>query len=215
MQAIQLENMGKNFGNRRIFAHYNLSVNEGEMVAITGSSGAGKTTLLNIIGLVEPFNTGRLSIFGKGNIRPNSIKANRVIRQDICYLFQNFALVDNETVKENIEMALKFVKADARKKSRLISDALKEVGLSGYENTKIFALSGGEQQRVSIARILVNPKKLILADEPTGSLDAKNRDAIMSFLKEFNKSGKTVIIVTHDQSVAQQCERNINLERQG
>lgn len=215
MQTIQLENMGKNFGNRRIFAHYNLSVNEGEMVAITGSSGAGKTTLLNIIGLVEPFNTGRLSIFGKGNIRPNSIKANRVIRQDICYLFQNFALVDNETVKENIEMALKFVKADARKKSRLISDALKEVGLSGYENTKIFALSGGEQQRVSIARILVNPKKLILADEPTGSLDAKNRDAIMSFLKEFNKSGKTVIIVTHDQSVAQQCERNINLERQG
>lgn len=212
MYAIQLEGVQKSFGNKHILSNCSLTINQGEMVAITGASGSGKTTLLNMIGLIEPISNGAISIFNNSNIKPNSSKANKIIREHICYLFQNYALISNETVLNNLMLALKYVKVSDKEKRARVSKALKEVGLSGYEKTPVFSLSGGEQQRVAVARILVNPKKLVLADEPTGSLDQANRDLILSYLKKFHEQGITVIIVTHDPAVAAQCPRVFHVE---
>lgn len=211
MYAVELANVTKSYGSKKIFSDFNLQVQPGEMVAITGSSGAGKSTLLNMIGLIEPFDSGKLVICGKSNIKPNTSKAAKVIRENISYLFQNFALVDNESVENNLDMALKYTDLSKVQKQKLIAKTLVDVGLPNYEKQKIFTLSGGEQQRVAIARVLVHPKALVLADEPTGSLDPNNRDIVLGFLSRLNQKGSTVIVVTHDPYVAGYCKRKISL----
>lgn len=195
---IELVNINKAFGEKKILDDFQLSIQSGEMIAITGTSGSGKSTLLNILGLIESFDTGTYKLFGEENIKINSAKAQCVIRDKISYLFQNFALIENESVKENLDIALKYHKSSKQEKNQMIAEALEKVGLANYEKKKVFELSGGEQQRVSIARVLIKPSALILADEPTGSLDSKNRDEILNLLKEMNSQGKTIIIVTHD-----------------
>lgn len=134
-----------------------------------------------------------------------------MIRENISYLFQNFALVDNFTIKENLLMALRYVKQTKKEKEESIDNALRMVGLENYQKLKVFEISGGEQQRVAIARCLLKPSKVILADEPTGSLDTKNRDEILAILNQLNASGKTIIIVTHDNKVAESCHHTIGL----
>ena len=119
--------------------------------------------------------------------------------------------MDEETVEYNLKLACKYVKTNRHEKEFSISEALKHVGLKGYEKRKIYELSGGEQQRVAIARIMLKPSKIILADEPTGSLDEKNRDVVLNLLKTLNKEGKTLILVTHDKYVASQCDKIIHL----
>lgn len=208
---IELVNINKAFGEKKILDDFQLSIQSGEMIAITGTSGSGKSTLLNILGLIESFDTGTYKLFGEENIKINSAKAQCVIRDKISYLFQNFALIENESVKENLDIALKYHKSSKQEKNQMIAEALEKVGLANYEKKKVFELSGGEQQRVSIARVLIKPSALILADEPTGSLDSKNRDEILNLLKEMNSQGKTIIIVTHDPIVAQTCSRSIAL----
>lgn len=208
-----MSSIDKSFGKKNICTNFNLDIEVGDMVALIGESGCGKTTLLNIMGLIEPFDGGKLKILEEEGAKPNSSRASRIIRKNISYLFQNFALVSNETVADNIILALKYSKDSRFEKSKLISDVLKEVGLSGYENEPVFTLSGGEQQRVALARILVNPKPLILADEPTGSLDPVNRDIIMYHLRRLNKAGATVVIVTHDKYVAEECNKVINIRK--
>lgn len=210
MNAIELNNITKSFNKKTILNEFSLKVKEGEMVAITGGSGSGKTTLLNIIGLIEKSDSGQVNIFDMNNIHPNTKKAEIAIRKYIGYLFQNFALIDNETVEENLKIGLKYTNKKENKKI-LIKNALKEVGLEGYEKRKVFELSGGEQQRVAIARIMLKPSKLILADEPTGSLDSINRNIVIELLKKIHESGKTVLIVTHDDYVANQCQRIISI----
>ena len=212
MHAIELRNVTKTFGKKQIISNCSLAIEEGDMIAITGASGSGKTTLLNMIGLIEPPTHGEISILGEKPVKINSSKANKLIRNYICYLFQNFALIHNETVLNNLMIALKYVKITEKEKRIRIQKALEEVGLTGYEKTPVFSLSGGEQQRVAIARILVHPKKLVLADEPTGSLDEKNRDLIVSFLKSFHKHGITVVIVTHDPVVASYCPKVFHVQ---
>lgn len=208
---IELKNVRKSYGEHIIFENINLMIEEGEMIAITGESGSGKSTLLNIIGLIEDFDAGEYLLENKKNIKINSKESQRVIRDKISYLFQNFALIDNETVTENLKIALKYHSKNKSEKKRLIHEALLNVGLDGYEKKKIFELSGGEQQRAAIARALIKPSKVLLADEPTGSLDFKNRDEILNLLKEINRSGKTVVIVTHDPEVANSCSRIISI----
>ena len=137
--------------------------------------------------------------------------ATKLIREEIGYLFQNFALVDEESVNYNLKLALKYVKGN---KMHIIENALEEVGLSGYGNKKIYQLSGGEQQRVALARIIVKPSKIILADEPTGSLDEQNRDIVLNMLRKMQQQGKTIVIVTHDNYIADKCDRVISLEYQ-
>ena len=208
---IELTAITKRYGDKVIFDNFSMKVEEGEMIAVTGKSGCGKSTLLNIIGLLEKVDNGQVCIDGISNITPQGMIATKLIREEIGYLFQNFALVDEESVNYNLKLALKYVKGN---KMHIIEKALEEVGLSGYGNKKIYQLSGGEQQRVALARIIVKPSKIILADEPTGSLDEQNRDIVLNMLRKMQQQGKTIVIVTHDNYIADKCDRVISLEYQ-
>ncbi|WP_101138735.1 ATP-binding cassette domain-containing protein, partial [Lactobacillus apis] len=146
------------------------------------------------------------------NIKPNSRLAQKIIREKISYLFQNFALIEEDTVLQNLLLALKYVKQSKKEKTEIITAALQKVGLSEYLNSKIYELSGGQQQRIAVARAIIKPSELVLADEPTGSLDSKNRDEIIKLLLELNAAGKTVIVVTHDSHVAEKCHRVLELK---
>lgn len=207
----ELVNISKSYGHHVVLDNMNMAVGEGEMVAITGKSGSGKTTILNIIGLLEKPDCGVIKLFDKKSPRIGSVSANKLLRTRLSYLFQNCALIDDATVDYNLEIPLLYVKKTRREKQELKINALEKVGLNISLKQKIYELSGGEQQRVAIARILLKPCELILADEPTGSLDSENRSEIMRILKELNRSDKTIIIVTHDQYVAEACDRIINL----
>ena len=208
---IECKNLTKKYGKHVILDHLDLTVEQGEMIAITGKSGCGKSTLLNILGLIEPFDEGSVAILGKENVKPVSHEAILMIRHHLNYLFQNFALVDNETVKQNLMYALQYTKIKKKEKEKTIEQVLDKVGLKELMNQTIATLSGGQQQRIAVARIILKPCDIILADEPTGSLDKENSQLIMNLLKELHASGKTIIIVTHDLNIAQQTNRIIAL----
>lgn len=206
---IQLVNLNKKYGSKYIFKNFNLSISKGEMVAIIGESGKGKTTLLNMIGLIDNPNSGDIVIQGIKNPWKNEKTKLNLLRYTIGYLFQNYALIENESVSKNLNVALEYIKAKDKENMKKV--ALEKVGLSDKINNKIFELSGGEQQRVSLARLLLKKNDIILADEPTGALDSENRDNILNLLIELNKDGKTIVIVTHDKYVAEKCTRIIAL----
>ncbi len=208
---IKLENVTKTIGKKVILENLSLKINQGDLVAIVGKSGSGKSTLLNLLGLIDGDYSGYYEIFGQKNVPVNSVKSQAIIREHISYLFQNFALIDNETVEYNLMLALKYVKLPKKDKVKKIEEILERVGLSSTLHQKVSELSGGEQQRIAVARAILKPSQLLLADEPTGSLDPENRDLVLNFLLDMNKEGKTVIIVTHDAYVAQQCHRVIEL----
>lgn len=208
---IKLENVTKTIGKKVILQNLSLKINQGDLVAIVGKSGSGKSTLLNLLGLIDGDYSGHYEIFGQQNVPVNSVKSQAIIREHISYLFQNFALIDNETVEYNLMLALKYVKLSKKDKVKKIEEILERVGLPSILHQKVSELSGGEQQRIAVARAILKPNQLLLADEPTGSLDPENRDLVLNFLFDMNKEGKTVIIVTHDAYVAQQCHRVIEL----
>lgn len=209
---IELKNITKKFESKTVFANFNLQIDQNEMVAIIGPSGSGKSTLLNILGLIDKVDDGEYQFEQYTNIKPNSRLAQKIIREKISYLFQNFALVEEDTVLQNLLLALKYVKQSKKEKTEIITAALQKVGLSEYLNSKIYELSGGQQQRIAVARAIIKPSELVLADEPTGSLDSKNRDEIIKLLLELNDAGKTVIVVTHDSHVAEKCHRVLELK---
>lgn len=209
---IELKNITKKFESKTVFANFNLQINQNEMVAIIGPSGSGKSTLLNILGLIDKVDDGDYQFEQYTNIKPNSRLAQKIIREKISYLFQNFALIEEDTVLQNLLLALKYVKQSKKEKTEIITAALQKVGLSEYLNSKIYELSGGQQQRIAVARAIIKPSELVLADEPTGSLDSKNRDEIIKLLLELNDAGKTVIVVTHDSHVAEKCHRVLELK---
>ncbi|NLK95690.1 MAG: ABC transporter ATP-binding protein [Clostridiales bacterium] len=208
---IYINNITKSFGNKKVLENFSLKIEQGEFVGIMGSSGKGKSTLLNIIGSLESCDAGEIIIDGMKNVKPNSAKSRIVLRNIIGYLFQNFALIDNETVMNNLVIALKYTGLSKKQKKEEIKRALTFVGLEGFEKNKIYELSGGEQQRVAIARLFLKPSKIILADEPTGSLDEDNANKIIEFLKKLNEKGKTIVIVTHDKRACKYCNRIVNL----
>jgi putative ABC transport system ATP-binding protein len=186
--------MSKNFGERVIFNNFSCSIKQGEFVVFSGRSGCGKTTLLNIIGGIEKVDNGH--VFIDNLDLSNNKDIIKLYREKIGFLFQNFALVENKTVEQNILMI------DKRYRNpTTVSSTLEKVGLKGYERNKIYTLSGGEQQRVAIARLFMKKCSIILADEPTGSLDKYNANLIMEHLQELNRSGKTIILVSHDEEL--------------
>ncbi len=200
---LKMDNLTKKYGQQTILDHFNLSIKKGELVAIVGPSGSGKSTILNILGLIENFDSGQYFFMGHSNIKPNSSTAQKMIREKISYLFQNYALIEEDTVYQNLLLSLKYVKKSKSEKRKIINTALSEVGLAGFAERKVYELSGGQQQRVAIARALIKPSELLLTDEPTGSLDKSNRDEVFALLKKLNQQGKTIIVVTHDPEIAQ------------
>lgn len=209
MKALEVKNVYKKYGEIEVLKDFSLDVEENEFVSIVGESGSGKSTLLNIIGVLEKPDKGCVTYFQEKGAKPFSRGAEKLLRNEIGYLFQNFALVDDETVYNNLKMALEYSKGD---KKSLISNALDEVGLKGIENKKVYKCSGGEQQRIAIARILLKPCRIILADEPTGSLDPHNKKIVMDLLKKLKDKGKTILVVTHDAEVANMADRIVELK---
>ena len=208
---IELVNINKKFGDKTILDNCSFYINPNDFVAIVGESGSGKTTLLNILGLIESVDSGKVKMFDEEYIKPNSIQANKLIRERIGFVFQNFALIDNQTVLYNLLMAMKYRTLKKSEKLVEIEKVLEFVGLGGYQNKKIYELSGGEQQRIAIARAILKPHDLILADEPTGSLDDVNKQIIFELFEKLNEQGNTIIIVTHDFELAKKCKRVLKI----
>lgn len=203
---IEINNLQKKFEEKILFDDYNLKIEDGEFVVLSGESGSGKTTLLNMIGGLELINKGTIFVNGIDiTKRKNQVKYYRDI---VGFLFQNFALVDKKTVRQN----LKLVKRSTRS-GVTIEEALDKVGLLDKIDTRVYKLSGGEQQRVALARLMVKKCKLILADEPTGSLDSKNAELVIEILKNLNKEGKTVILVTHVNEYKNIGDRCIEIQQ--
>lgn len=201
---IQIKNLCKNFDEHVLFKNFNLIINDGDFLCITGDSGTGKTTLLNMIGQLEPYQEGEILFEGK----PIETKKDKLdlFRKKLGFIFQNFVLVESKTVEENLKLIRKEDRTDVS-----IDSALKMVGLDDKKNSKVYTLSGGEQQRIAMARLYLKKCKYILADEPTGSLDRKNAEKIFEILKQLNDIGKTIIIVTHDEYFKSKVEKRVNL----
>ncbi len=201
---IEITNLSKSYGKRELFNGFNLTIQDGEFIIFSGPSGCGKTTLLNMIGAIEKLDSGKILV-DKINI---SEKKNQLdyFGNRIGFLFQNFALIEDKTVLYNLKMIKQKNRSDIN-----IEEALKFVGLLNKINDKIYTLSGGEQQRIALARLMIKKCDIILADEPTGSLDKDNADIVMSILKNMNDSGKTIILVTHDEEIKKRGKRIIEI----
>lgn len=202
---IEIKNLTKRFGEQILFHDFNLKIEDGEFVVVMGKSGCGKTTLLNMIGGIEAYDSGVIAV-------DDAIVGNRktqlnYFRQTVGFLFQNFALVEQKTVKQNLEMIKPRYRTDCT-----IEEALEKVGLADKTEEKVYRLSGGEQQRVALARLMLKKCSVVLADEPTGSLDRENADMVIQILKELNRQGKTILLVTHDPSLQQVGDRLVVLQ---
>ena len=191
---ITIENGYKAYEDQIIFDGLSLEIKDGEFVVFKGSSGCGKTTLLNMIGGIEPVNSGKITVNGFDITQKKNLR--KYYSEIVGFLFQNFALIENKTVESNLNMIQKNYRTTTN-----VTQVLNQVGLSGKEKTKVYKLSGGEQQRVALARLIMKKCSVVLADEPTGSLDSENARAVIQILKDMNKDGKTIIMVTHDNSL--------------
>lgn len=211
MNAINISGLKKSFDDQVVLKDLDVSIEEGKIVGIIGPSGSGKSTLLNIIGLIETYDEGVVSYWGDRSVKPFSRKSKAMLANDLGYLFQNYALIDNESVEYNLLIALSGQKMSRIEKDHAINQALNQVGLSDFKEKKIFQCSGGEQQRIALARLMLKQTRLILADEPTGSLDQGNKQIVLDHLKDLNEQGRTILIATHDPDVIDFCDEVIEL----
>lgn len=209
MHFIQVNQINKNYGHHQVLKDVSFFIDKGEFVAIMGQSGSGKSTLLNILGGMDTPDTGQIII---QNHHLEAFTDNQLTdyrRQHIGFVFQFFNLLQNITVWENIQIPLLLNNLDDNK----IDTLLTEVGLKDKKHRFPHQLSGGEQQRIAMVRALIHDPAIILADEPTGSLDSESGEHILSLLKSLNKNkGKTVIMVTHDATLAAQANRIITIK---
>jgi putative ABC transport system ATP-binding protein len=210
---IELENITKVYHMGKVevpaLRGVNLSVREGEMVALIGASGSGKSTLMNIIGFLDKPTGGKYTLEGIDVSRLNDNRLAEMRNKKIGFVFQTYNLLPRASALSNVELPL--VYGGTRQKHRHAREALERVGLAARANHKPTELSGGEQQRVAIARALVNNPSLVLADEPTGNLDSRATDEIISIFCQLNREGITVVLVTHEPDVAAQAKRIIRL----
>jgi len=211
---LQVDALNKSFGSKTVLHNISFEVESGESVALVGPSGCGKSTLLNIIGLLETLDSGAISLEGRAYPSINSKKATLMRRTEINYLFQSFALINDWKVSKNLLLALQYTKLSKQEQERLIRTALENYGIGEKFDAVVNELSGGEKQRVAIARAMIKPGNLILADEPTGSLDkAMATIVINSLLDSVHANHKTLLMVTHDMGIAQRCDRIIELSK--
>ena len=209
---IELQHIWKQFGSRIIFSDLNLNFQSGIVYALIGDSGCGKTTLLNMLAKLETFDKGEIVYKGKSL---TSLKNEEFYRNELGYLFQNFGLLESQTIRENLELGLIGKKQNKKQeKERLLLQALQAVRLDYLSlNQKIYELSGGEAQRVALAKIILKNPPLILADEPTASLDPKNSKEIMEILLELRNANRTIIIATHNPSIWKMADQVIRLSK--
>jgi putative ABC transport system ATP-binding protein len=207
---IRLEHIEKYYGRTHVLRGISLAVGKGDFIAITGSSGSGKSTLLNLIGGMDRPEAGRIIVGGEEITSYREEELTLYRRKRIGFIFQFFNLLPNITVFENIRMPLLLNGITGEEKVRKF---IQRVGLEGKEESLPYQLSGGQQQRVAIARALVHEPEIILADEPTGSLDSGTGAAIMDLVKELaDETGKTVILVTHEAYLAGYAKKNVRIK---
>jgi len=208
---IELVNIEKKFKNNIIFKNLNLEIKENDFLGIIGKSGSGKTTLLNIIGLIDEIDNGIIKIENEP-IKNISSKESMILRRyKLGYLFQNFGLADDETIEWNLNLALEYKKLSKNERIEQITSIIKKFQLEKISGKKIYQISGGEQQRVAIMRLILQNPDIIIADEPTSSLDEQNELIIMNYLKTLHQNGKTIIMVTHNEKLKSYFTRCINL----
>ena len=188
-----------------------LTIEDGEMVAVIGKTGAGKSTLLHILACIDSYESGEYLIDGTLVKNLSERRYAQIRNENIGMVMQDFALVDDFSAIENVRLPLDFAKKKKPNRKAIAMKALESVGMDGMAKKPVNKLSGGQKQRVAIARAIVNEPSVILADEPTGALDTKTAAEIMAVFKELNAQGKTIIIVTHDMGVAEQCDRIIEI----
>lgn len=206
---IKVKDLCKSFGNLTLFDHLTLEIPEKEITCIYGTSGCGKTTLLDIIGFIESYQSGK--IFYDGKQVKNKASQRKMLRDNIGFVFQDFGLIESETIINNLKIVKKIKKMPHKEKR--IKEVLNSLQLDMDLNRKVYELSGGEQQRLAIAKIILKDPDLILADEPTASLDLGNKEIILNLLKQFSTEGKTVIIVTHDKDTIEIADNKIDLSK--
>lgn len=200
------------FNSLHVLKGLDLEIKQGEFVSIMGSSGSGKSTLLNILGILDEYDEGEYLL--DGNLIKNlSQKSAANYRNNLIgFVFQSFNLLAFKTAQENVALPLYYQKVDRKIRQAKALEYLDQVGLKEWATHYPNQMSGGQQQRVAIARALISNPKLILADEPTGALDSQTTNEVMNIFREVNKQGKTVIIVTHENEIAEQTDRCIRLK---
>lgn len=190
---------------------FNLEVKEGEFVAVTGPSGSGKTTFLNIAGLLETFEEGQYLLDGNDVSRLSDNIRSKLRNEKIGFIFQGFNLISDLNIFDNVDVPLRYRGFSSSERKKRIDNALEMVGLAARARHLPSQLSGGQQQRVAIARALAGEPKFLLADEPTGNLDSLMARQVMDMLEDINKSGMTIVMVTHDPDLARRAHRNIQI----
>lgn len=207
---IKIHQLTKTFGDRTVFSDLNLNFDAGKVYALIGNSGCGKTTLLNMVAKLEPYDQGSIQYKGK-DLR--KIKPTNYFRNELGYLFQNFGLIDNKTVSENLDLGLIGHKLDKQKKRETKEEVLDRVGLSYIQlDQKIYELSGGEAQRVALAKIILKDPPLILADELTAALDPETSQEIMDLLLTLKNKDRLIIIATHNPTIWKQADQVVSLK---
>ncbi len=212
---LSLKGLGKSFKTKEVLRDINLDFTEGDLVCIVGRSGIGKTVLLNIINLLEPYTQGSYTIDDDLSSDLTSKEVKRYKNKLFGRIFQDFKLIDEYTVLENIEIPLVYAKnkLSARKRRERVKELSARFGLNVDLNARVKNLSGGEKQRISIMRGIVNDPSVILADEFSSALDVENRDFVFNIFKQLAKEGKIVIAVSHDLSIVENFDKVIDLNK--
>jgi putative ABC transport system ATP-binding protein len=213
---IRIENLHKSYpmGNRslHVLKGLNFNVEEGELVAIMGSSGSGKSTLLNILGMLDNYDEGSYTLGDVLIKKMDETKAAKYRNKFLGFVFQSFNLINYKNALENVVLPLYYQGVSRKEREEKALKYLDDVGLKEWANHLPTELSGGQKQRVAIARAMVGEPKVLLADEPTGALDSKTSKEVMDLIQKINKGGKTILIVTHEEDIAQMCSRIVRLK---
>ncbi len=212
-EIIVVDNLHKIYSMGDVQVHalrgISLRISRGEFVSVMGPSGSGKSTFMNIIGCLDKPTSGSYFLDGREVSSLEKDELSDIRNKKIGFVFQNFNLLSRTTAGENVELPLIYNNTPAKKRNKLAMEALSKVGLEGREKHYPSQLSGGQQQRVAIARAIINEPSLILADEPTGNLDTNTSMEIMEIFKSLNRQGKTIVMITHDNEIAQYAQRII------